>query len=128
MPNQDRNCPSRIVLRKSAVVRIEFESLSGRATMKTLKSATRPRHSRIGIAIAAALGLFSGQGLAQATPAAQPARQATGDAASDQPAAKVTELKTVLVTANKRVENVRDVASSISVIAAATKSSEGTHA
>ena len=84
--------------------------------MKKPTSATQPRHSRIGIAIAAALGLFSGTTWAQEVPAAQPATQATEDAPSHKPAAKVTELKTVLVTANKRVENVRKVASSISVI------------
>ena len=81
--------------------------------MNTFKTAARPRHSRIGIAIAAALGLFSGVAMAQDAPAAQPTAK---DAATDQPAEKVTELETVLVTANKRVENVREVASSISVI------------
>ncbi len=81
--------------------------------MNTLKTNARPRHSRIGLAIAAALGLFSGVTMAQDAPAAQPTAK---DAASDPAVAKVTELETVLVTANKRVENVREVASSISVI------------
>ena len=80
--------------------------------MNRLKSATAPRHSRMGIAIAAALGLLSSSAvLAQqtATPAAPAAEQAA-------PTDETVELDTVLVTANKRVENVREVASSISVI------------
>jgi len=88
--------------------------------MNTLKFATRPRHTRIGLAISAALGLFSGMALAQeaavAPPANPPATPAPDAATSGKPGAKVTALGTVVVTANKRVENVRKVAASISVI------------
>ena len=116
MPNQDDNFTSRLVLRNSADARLGFQSLSGRTAMNKLKSVTQPRRSRIGIAIAAALGLFSGVASAQSAPSTPPAQQAAGGSASDQPDEKVTELETVLVTASKRVENVREVASSISVI------------
>ncbi len=88
--------------------------------MSTLKTATRPQRSRIGIAIAAALGLLSsGTLMAQqaSTTAAPPAQNATDDAQAKAKAGeKPTELDAVLVTAGKRVENIRDVPSSISVI------------
>ena len=88
--------------------------------MSTLKTATRPRHSRIGIAIAAALGLLSsGAVMAQqaSTTTAPPAQNATDDAAAKAaPGEKATELEAVLVTAGKRIENIREVPSSISVI------------
>jgi len=88
--------------------------------MSTLKMATRPRHTRIGIAIAAALGLLSsGTLMAQdaSTTAPAPAQSATDDAAAKaKPGEKPTELEAVLVTAGKRIENIREVPSSISVI------------
>ena len=84
--------------------------------MNKLESVTQPRRSRIGIAIAAALGLFSGVASAQTAPSTPPAQQATGGSASDQPDEKVIELETVLVTASKRSENIREVPASISVI------------
>ena len=96
------------------------DQFPGRRGMSTLKTATRPRHSRIGIAIAAALGLLSsGAVMAQqaSATAAPPAQNATDDAAAKaEPGEKATELDAVLVTAGKRIENIREVPSSISVI------------
>lgn len=82
--------------------------------MNRLKSATRPQVSRMGIAIAAALGLLSGSTvMAQQSTTATPAAPAGEEAPAD---GKVVELDAVMVTANKRVENIREVPSSISVI------------
>ena len=81
--------------------------------MNRLKSATAPRHSRMGIAIAAALGLLSSSAvLAQqtATPAAPAAEQAA-------PTDETVELDTVLVIANKRVEKQATVANKNAQIA-----------
>ena len=68
------------------------------------------RHSRLALAIAAAMALSAaGPALAQDTGQA-------GTTAPEAAAADATQLDRVIVTANKRVENVREVAAAISVI------------
>lgn len=87
-----------------------------------------PRHAPLVVAIAGALTLSSGAAMAQQASAQSSATSQetppSDDTSSqqDQPPAnagksdKITDLGTVVVTANKRVENVNEVASSISVI------------
>src|SRR5690606_12026208 len=78
-------------------------------------TSTRPA-SRLPLSVAIAAALA----LSVAVPAfAQEAGQEAPEAAQEAPAApagKTTELKTVIVTANKRLEDVLNVASSISVV------------
>lgn len=85
--------------------------------MNTVKTTTRPRHSRMGLAIAAALAMLSSGSIMaqQSSPAVQPA-PAPDDATAKTSDQLVTELDTVIVTANKRSENIRKVPSSISVV------------
>ncbi len=91
--------------------------------MNRLKFATRPRYSPMGIAIAMALGLLSSgtaiaqQAATQPSMAEQPVRKTAGDATPDDSSAEsLTELQTVLVTATKRAQNIREIPASISVI------------
>jgi outer membrane receptor protein involved in Fe transport len=80
--------------------------------MKTLKPTRLPRRSPLVIAVAGALVLLSaGTAVAQQTTTPPPA-DVQPDAAADE----ATTLDTVTVTANKRAENIREVAASISVI------------
>jgi iron complex outermembrane receptor protein len=82
--------------------------------MHTLQSARSVARTGLATAIAAALALLLPTG-AQAQQQAQGESQAAEqDQAARNP--EVTTLETVLVTANKRVENIREVASSISVV------------
>ena len=77
-------------------------------------TSTKPAHrSPLSVAIAAALAL-SVAAPALAQDAAQ--EDAVAQEAPAAPAGKTTELKTVIVTANKRSEDVLNVASSISVV------------
>jgi outer membrane receptor protein involved in Fe transport len=80
--------------------------------MKTLKPTRLPRRSPLVIAVAGALVLLmSGTAAAQQATTPPPA-DVQPDAAADE----ATTLDTVTVTANKRAENIREVAASISVI------------
>src|SRR3546814_5200637 len=82
----------------------------GRTTMTASRPTGCSRRSRLALAIGAAVA-FSTAGAALA-------QEAEGSTAPDvaSTAAGATDLDAVIVTANKRVENVREVAAAISVI------------
>ena len=80
-----------------------------------VSTSTRPaQRSPLSVAILMALALSATPAFAADPPAApaQDGQQADGD----KPADKTTDLKAVIVTANKRPEDVMNVASSISVV------------
>src|SRR5690606_18774384 len=82
----------------------------GRTTMTASKPTGCSRCSRLALAIGAAVAL--------STAGAALAQEAEGSTVADaaSAAADATDLDAVIVTANKRVENVREVAAAISVI------------
>lgn len=88
--------------------------------MKTFNAVSSPRHSPMVIAIAAALALSStGVAMAQQAPAGQTGQSgqtASDETTQDQTDDNVTELGTITVTADKRVQNINEVPSAISVI------------